>query len=318
MVDSFLRSYTSIKDRNPLLKKIKFYSFQRFLISTLANIILPVWFQLDNFLKRSSTGISAKNEERKIIVSLTTFPARIERVWLVIECILRQKHQPDRIILWLSKEQFQGLSSLPKSLLKLQNKGLEIVFCDEDLRSHKKYYYSIKRFPKDILITVDDDLFYPSDLINKLVDLHKKYPTAICCDRALGIAKEGKQLLPYKKWDYLYNGKGPSFDLFQTSGGGTLYPPGAFSEEVLNKDVFMKLCRHADDVWLNLMSQMNNTQTIKTNSESLLISIFYLNNVSLKSVNVYDGQNDIQIENVRNYFKFKKNSDPLSNLFDSK
>src|SRR5699024_12638905 len=66
-------------------------------------------------------------------------------------CLLRQTYPPDKIILWLAKEQFEGRNTLPNNLLDLEKRGLEIVFCDEDLRSHKKYYYAIKKFSKDIL-----------------------------------------------------------------------------------------------------------------------------------------------------------------------
>ena len=51
---------------------------------------------------------------------------------------------------------------------------MKIEFKDEDLRSHKKYYYTIKEYPDDIMITVDDDIFYRSDMIAKLMAYHKK------------------------------------------------------------------------------------------------------------------------------------------------
>lgn len=87
--------------------------------------------------------------------------------------------KPDEIILWLAEEQFNGIDSLPKALLEQQKRGLTIRFCD-DLRSHKKYYYTMQEYPRDIVILVDDDMFYPKDTIKKLWKLHKKYPNDIC------------------------------------------------------------------------------------------------------------------------------------------
>ena len=65
--------------------------------------------------------------------------------------------KPDEIILWLAEEQFNGIDSLPKALLEQQKRGLTIRFCD-DLRSHKKYYYTMQEYPRDIVILVDDDI----------------------------------------------------------------------------------------------------------------------------------------------------------------
>lgn len=81
-------------------------------------------------------GITVKKREQKIIVSLTSFPKRIDTLWITIETLLRQSMKPDEIILWLAEEQFNGIDSLPKALLEQQKRGLTIRFCD-DLRSHK-------------------------------------------------------------------------------------------------------------------------------------------------------------------------------------
>ena len=39
----------------------------------------------------------------KIVVSLTTYPARIGTVNQVVESIMRQSLPPDQIVLWLSR-----------------------------------------------------------------------------------------------------------------------------------------------------------------------------------------------------------------------
>ena len=38
----------------------------------------------------------------------------------------------------------------------------------------------MQEYPRDIVILVDDDMFYPKDTIKKLWKLHKKYPNDIC------------------------------------------------------------------------------------------------------------------------------------------
>ena len=46
------------------------------------------------------------NRKEKIIVSLTSFPGRINEVWICIESLMRQTFKPDAIELWLSLKQF--------------------------------------------------------------------------------------------------------------------------------------------------------------------------------------------------------------------
>lgn len=314
MIDLFCRMYSKIGYEKSL-SKIKYYSYLRLILRVLLNISAPIYFLFTQGNSKYRIVKRNNGESPMLIVSLTTFPARINRIWLVVECMLRQTYKPNKIILWLSLEQFKNLEVLPIKLKRLQKRGLEIVLCDEDLRSHKKYFYTLNKFPNDIMITIDDDFIYPTTLIEDLVNLHNEFPDAICCDRAFKINKNGVKILPYNQWEYLQTRLGPSFNIFQTSGGGTLYPPESLAKEVLNKEVFMKYCIHADDIWLNIMSQMNNTKVVKTNCNRGLIPILNFNNRSLTEINVQLGQNDKQLEDVRNFYIQQNHSDPFKNLF---
>jgi hypothetical protein len=74
-------------------------------------------------------GLNTENREVKYIVSLTSFPARIEMVWITVESLLRQNFKPDAIILWLTNQEFPD-KKIPESLMRMQAKGLEIRYCD--------------------------------------------------------------------------------------------------------------------------------------------------------------------------------------------
>ena len=121
--------------------------------------------------------------EPRIVVSLTSYPARIHSVYRVIDNILSQTRKPDRILLWLAESQFpEKERNLPGELMKETERGLEIRWC-RDLRPHKKYLYAMKEFPEDILITVDDDLVYPDDMIDVLYQSYVKHPRAVSAMR---------------------------------------------------------------------------------------------------------------------------------------
>lgn len=310
LVDFFHSIYSEIKGKNKVLSKIQFYSFLRLLIRSLINILVPIVYSISkskplNSLKKKSSS------SPRIIISLTTFPARVSRVWIVIETILRQKTKPDKIILWISSEQFESCDILPKKLLTLQEKGLEIRFCEGDLRSHKKYYYAFKEFPNDIIVLIDDDLLYPSNLITNLTRLHKKYPDAIICNRAWKMLKEDKDILPYSEWKFLISEETePTVDLFYTTGHGTLIPPNLLDEIVLSKEIFMKYCFYADDVWLNMVHQLSQVKVAKLKS-NILLPVLNRNDIKLSTRNVYENLNDKQIYDLRKYFIEKENKDPF-------
>lgn len=316
MVDFFINLHSNISEKFDFFKKIKWYSFVRLIIKLSANICIPVYYKISNlFFKYHLKTNSNLTINSKLIVSLTTFPARIDRIWIVVESILRQTTRPEKILLFLSSEQFKkGFSDLPRNLKNMQKRGLEIIFCNEDLKSHKKYYYAFKKFPNYNIITIDDDFIYPSWLISDLTKLNKHYPDFICCNRAVKIMENNGILLPYEKWPLIINEKVNSSNIFFTSGGGTLFPPNSFNEEIFNKLIFMKHCKNADDIWLNFMARYNYTKIIKTESQYKDLPIINLNDVKLSTTNLYQNFNDKQLNSLRKYYTNNKNRDPFKSL----
>jgi hypothetical protein len=313
MVDVIDKFYSQIIDRNSFFSKIGFYRISRFLFRSIANVILPPYLILTQHRVNNRLKGSLSND-RRIIVSLTTFPARINKLWLVIETLLRQTCKPDRIILWLSTEQFSSLDQLPHSLLVLQERGLEIRFCKGDLRSHKKYFYAMQEFPNDYILTVDDDVFYHSGLIEKLLDLSMRYSNTICCNCASKVKIKNGDIAPYLSWSDVFSEQKPSVELLPIGVGGVLYPPNSISTEVFNIDVFKEICFLADDIWLNIMARLIGTKVAKTNYDSFYLPVMNKNNYTLNSINNIEGQNDVQINAVRNYCLSKLKIDPFQSV----
>ncbi|WP_367392687.1 hypothetical protein [Lewinella sp. LCG006] len=250
-------------------------------------------------------GLNTSERSKRYIVSLTSFPARIDNIWITIECLLRQSFKPDKIILWLAEEQFPD-KKLPTSLLALKERGLEIKFC-RDLRSHKKYFFVFQEYPNANIITFDDDLYYDDNAIANLVNLHQRYPENIVTNRAHRIVFDKKtgEILPYRKWKHNISDKEPSYLIVPTGGAGTLYPPGSMHPEVLNEKVFMDVCKYADDLWLKVMSLMNGT-LVSTNStyNKDFFTIRNSQDEKLVNTNVIGGGNDTQLSNVLEYYNF--------------
>jgi hypothetical protein len=313
MVDFFDGLYTSIGNRNNLLKKIRYYSILRVIVRFCANIIVPIYFILTPGKKRYSL-LNSPYSEKRLIVSLTSFPERINRLWVVIETLLRQQRKPDMIILWLSLDQFPTLLSLPQSLISLQKRGLIIRLCTDDLRSHKKYYYVMKEFPMDYIITVDDDVIYNSQLLSFLIKLNQKFPKAICCNHASRIIVKDGYIVSYKEWEIVKYQQDPSIEIMPIGVGGILYPPNSLHHDVFQVDVFKKYCFLADDIWLNLMARLQGTSVAKTAYSSHYLPIINFKNITLNSKNINEKLNDKQLNSMREYYDSKSGIDPCRNI----
>ncbi|MBQ1508693.1 MAG: glycosyltransferase [Erysipelotrichaceae bacterium] len=251
--------------------------------------------------------------EPRIIVSLTSFPARIHSVYRVIDNILSQTRKPDRILLWLAESQFpEREKNLPGELMKETERGLEIRWC-RDLRPHKKYLYAMKEFPEDILITVDDDLVYPDDMIDVLYQSYVKHPRAVSAMRThILLPKEEGGFYPYSLWlkecDYLIGEE--SVHLFATNGAGSLFPPHILSDKYLDEDLIMELCPTADDLWLKAAEILEGVPTVLVRPIAPLEYLEGTQDVSLEKDNVR-GENDVQWAKIVSRVKEESGEDLL-------
>lgn len=265
------------------------------------NIPLSGWYEKHPSQKAGTTD---QRREQEIIVSLTTYPKRIGTIWLTIETLMRQSVKPDEIILWLAESQFpNGISDLPENLLRLQNRGLTIRFCD-DLRSHKKYYYALQEYSRDLVILADDDMFYPRDTIQKLLKMHKKWPDDICCMTAQVIEPSFRSVPSLWRNPRLDEHDLQHTDQIQAfTGSGTLIPPDALPAEAFNKDVFRRICLHADDLWMTFMAHRKGTKTTTVHSwRPFPICIYGTAEGSLYYINGEGMQNDVQWQNLLDYY----------------
>lgn len=238
----------------------------------------------------------------RIIVSLTSFPDRIGTVYIALNSIYQQTKQPHEVVLWLAECQFPNKEEdLPVELLDYKRLGLQIRWCKEDIRPHKKYFYAMQEYPEDIIITIDDDLTYDCRMIENLFVSYLHYPNAVSTVRTHLVKGDGQgNIAPYESWIKEYSGVigTPSMQLFSTSGAGTLYPPHCMDEEVFHLEMIKKLCLNADDLWLKIMQVRKGTPVVLVDTNRLLRYIPETQHVALRKLNVYQSDNDNQLRNI--------------------
>lgn len=207
-------------------------------------------------------GISTERYcAHNIIVSLTTFGTRIDKVHLPIESIMQGTVKPNRIILWLSEEEYTD-GHIPQTLKLQQKRGLEVRFC-KDYRSYTKLIPTLSQYPDDAVITVDDDALYEYDIVERLLNAHRNNLGSICACRMHRIVLDEKNTpVDYLDWNLCISDTEVTPLNFPTGVGGVLYPPHCFSNEVLNSETFMALCPKADDIWFYAMALLNGTPSL--------------------------------------------------------
>jgi glycosyltransferase involved in cell wall biosynthesis len=274
--------------------------------------------QLVKWLYKSLHSEASLNKETrplKLIVSLTTIPPRIGKINEVILRMLKQTVKPDKIIVYLGKDKFEG-KTLPLFLrLQMEIFGVEVRYV-EDIGPHTKYFHTITEFPDDIIITVDDDIRYPDDMIEELYNSYKKFPKAVSARRCHTITfnEDGK----VKKYtDWLHKQKElihtPSMKLFPTGVGGVLYPPKTLHPEVYNLDMIKKISLKNDDVWLKFMEVLNNTPVVAT-KPFVIKHVKGSQKVALNAENVAGQRNDTIIADVISaYDRFLAQEDSMLN-----
>lgn len=276
-------------------------SAARFLMRLVGSKLLLPW----HFRRHKLSKDVADN----LVVSMTSFPARLETLWLTVESIKHQNMRPSKIVLYLINEEISR-EHLPQSLAKEEDELFEIRFRDGKLRAHGKYHFAMKDFPDSIIVTVDDDMIYPPYMLNIMLECHKKNPTAVVTNRTSEIMYNiDGSLKPYSEWNNQFNecdykeGYVEKDLLIPMGVCGAMYPPHIMYKDVLNFSLAKQLSYLADDLWLYAMTKLSNHFVIKTPmNDQEIIPIDIKNNTTLNAINCDDNQNDVQFNNIRNYY----------------
>ncbi len=293
---------------------IEFFYMLRFRIG--CNKVCSAWNKLIGWLFNKvypsycerhpiQDGLNHKPRKEKIIISLTSFPARFDILYLGIHALLSQTVKPDKVILWLTEEECAGLK-LPEKLTNLCNCGLEIRYAPDNLRPHNKLYYTLKENRDAVVISVDDDNVYSTRLVEHLMNAHDSHPECVCCNMAHEITLINGIPDLYDNWNGGAIGKSGISNYFVALGvGGVLYPAGCFDEEYFDIKLIKELALSADDLWLKITELRLGIPVLKISKESKIpFVVSGSQKVALGKENNGEHKNDIIMRKLYDYYHF--------------
>jgi len=266
--------------------------------------ILEIYFKLLIFLRTlSNLTFKTKNKNKKLIISLTSFPKRFKTLNLTLITLINQSVMPYKVVLWIYKKDYKYL---PKNILNLQNKVFLIKKLDKDIKSYKKLIPAILNFPKKFILTADDDVYYPYKWSEKIFNSYDSSKKEIIGHRGhlINFNKYHK-IQPYQKWKHNIKYKFSNKNIFLTGVGGILYPPNSFHKDYNKDKIYTKICDNADDIWFHFMARLKNYKFKVLNYYNFFYSwkSARSSQISIKLVN--DGLNDISLSNMVKKYKFK-------------
>lgn len=273
-------------------------------LAIIGNLLkMKVWFYI-------LLNIKPKQSKRKmdnIIISFTSYGHRVSKsAPYTAFSMIFQSVSPEKIVLWLDETNWNknNLPFLLKRLLKWNL--IEVKFC-EDIKSYKKLIPTLKCYPEKIIITIDDDIYYSSQMIEELYNRYTDNPNKICALKfRLPVFDTNGNLSTYSKWIDYHDISRNIIDetlLFPIGFGGILYPPSSLDQAVFNQSVFMDLCPLADDIWFYIMAIKNGTLRTwvpKSKVKYYYVDLFYqvVKNDRLYDENVGSDKNDSQLKSV--------------------
>lgn len=260
---------------------------------------------IDEYLKNQ-----IKYTDEKLIVSLTSYPARIKYVKNVLESLINQSVSFSlyHIVLVLAIPEFPNKENdLPIDLVKYINaypNEIEIIWYEKNIRSHKKLIPTLKQYPNNPILVCDDDIYRPNGWIRMFLEDHEKYPNDIIFGTSSWYFGNDYKLKRFKQFKCEKSGSinNLSEQIFKTAKpanglGGCLYPANTFTDKrFFDENLFMKLSPTSDESWQYCFNIMDN-KTFRQTSKIIDYSKYFLDGTqeipsSLHKINNYTEIND--------------------------
>ena len=293
--DEFWQSCFIMMENRILRQSSKIYDYTQYLLSEEKAAINKEINYNKNIIEFCKFFPDFRNileiRQNKILISLTSYIKRFNFLPRVIESLKQQTIIPNKIVLVLAKEDMKSYN--------LNINKIDIITVNKDLRPHKKYYYTMLKYPEYAIVTVDDDIIYCKNMLKSLYNSYVEHPNIVSGRRGhLMKYKENGELINYNSWNIEQKSIiEANYDIFLTGVGGILYPPDILN---INKN-YLKIIEEtiiADDITLKYF-EVNKGIEGKWVPNQHLQGLNIMNNTWNKPLfDINKINNDIHIKNI--------------------
>lgn len=202
--------------------------------------------------------------EDKIIISLATYNLRFPTLPMVFESLLNQTMKPWKIVVNMDDVDVENITPEIQKYLDLDM--FELILSPDAIRPHKKYYYTMLKYRKNPIITVDDDMIYKPDMVQSLYQSYKEHPDCISAMETVlvGFHVNGTPKLK-TSWKFHQIVEEPTHSIVAEGVGGILYPPNILHIKKNQKyEMYDFICE--DDLYLKMLEVKNDIKVITAKS----------------------------------------------------
>ena len=239
-------------------------------------------------------------DSEKIYVTLTSWKGRINYIHKNLQLLLNNTIKPKKIILNLAIEEFPNkYLDLPKEIIFLskENKNFQIFWVKKNNFVFKKLIPTINRYKKGLIISVDDDVLYPRNTFEKMIN----------CYKSLGANKPVS--FGTKSTDWKLNGK----IIYSHFGAGSIVKYKYFNNKINQiyketiEDYINKGIKYPDDPLYTYAALLNGYKYIRCKKYYIKLN----NYISKKLMKPYENEYIHTYKKyhylIKNYIKNKYN-----------
>jgi len=205
------------------------------------------------FIRETLRG-AGPSEDRRVIVSLSTVPDRINNLRPTIRSLLRQTRPPDEIVLAIPefsvREQRPYL--VPEYISRLPR--VRILHCGKDWGPATKFIPVVQEERtaargNTLIMVVDDDRIYPRTALESYLYYNGQLPNAALCFRGAAMPRS----MDWRKARMIYGSEihEPQPAAVITGCGSYLIQPRFFDEAFWDYSTAPPGAFYMDDIWIS-------------------------------------------------------------------
>lgn len=224
--------------------------------------------------------------EQNLIISLATYSLRFPTLPKVLNSLVNQSMKPWKIVVNMDDVDVKNIT--PEIQEYLDRDDFELILSPDAIRPHKKYYYTMLKYRKNPIITVDDDMIYNTDMVQSLYQSYKEHPDCISAMETVlvGFHINGKPKLK-TSWKFHQIIEEPTHSIVAEGVGGVLYPPNILQLKKNQKfEMYDFICE--DDLYLKMLEVKKDIKVITAKS---------LMNLGQRGIHIKEGQEKALVNN---------------------